>query len=142
VRENDGGVIYCKHTCKYHCVSPCTIIIVRSLTSIGQEESPEAIIETRSLGPKLLAKSTCLQNCRRLPVFQLAVCTKTFYLVITDNQGPTTQLFSETETLPPLMDGPSYKAHYPFQLSCYTLNLRVSSAVCASNKFFSILGMV
>jgi hypothetical protein len=54
-----------------------------------------------------------------------------FYLVIIDNQGPKTQLFSETDTLPSLMDGPSYKAHNPIYPGCCTLNPRVSPAVCA-----------
>jgi hypothetical protein len=92
-------------------------------------ESPEAITETRSPGPKLLGKSPCLQNCRKLPVFQLAVCTELFHLVITDNQGPTTQLLSETDTLPPLVDGPSYKTHNPVYSGCCTLNMKISLEV-------------
>jgi hypothetical protein len=63
------------------------IITVRSQASLGQAESPEAIIETRSPGPQLLAKSPCLQNHRKLPVFQLAVHSEPFLLVITDKQG-------------------------------------------------------
>jgi hypothetical protein len=38
--------------------------------------------------------------------------------------------------LPPLMNCPSYKAHNPICLGCCTPNLRVSLAVCASNKSF------
>jgi hypothetical protein len=66
-----------------------------------------------------------LQNCRKLSVFQLAVCIELFHLVITDNQGPTTQLFSETDTLPPLVDGPSYKAYNPVYSGCCALNPKV-----------------
>jgi hypothetical protein len=77
-----------------------------------------------------------LQNCRKLPVFQLAVLTELFHLVITDNQGPTTQLFSETDTLPTLMDGPSYKAHNPIYLGCCTLNPREAAGSLAPNKSF------
>jgi hypothetical protein len=40
-------------------------------------------------------------------------------------------LFFRKDTLPPLPDGPSYKTHYPIQLSCCTLNPSVSLAICA-----------
>jgi hypothetical protein len=61
-----------------------------------------------SLLVSLLAKS------QELPVTQLARHVNLFHLVITDNQT--------RNSLPPPWLGPSYKAHYPFQPSCCTLN--------------------
>jgi hypothetical protein len=81
-----------------------------------------------SLFVSLLAKS------QELPVIQLVRHVDLFHMVITDNQR------SETLSLPPSL-GPSYKAHHPIQPSCYTLNLRVSPAVC-NKSFFSTCGVV
>jgi hypothetical protein len=50
-----------------------------------------------------------------------------FHLVITDKQGLIIQLFAETDTLLPLMDGPSYKAYNLIYPGCCTLNLRESA---------------
>jgi hypothetical protein len=83
-----------------------------------------------------------LAKLQELPVSQLAMHVDPFLLVITDKWGPVAWLFSRRNILPALWCGPSYKAHFSFQLSCCTLNPRVSPAVCASNKFFSTHGVV
>jgi hypothetical protein len=53
-----------------------------------------------------------LAKLQELPVSQLAM------------QGPEARLFSGRNTIHTLQYGSSYKAHYPLQLSFYTLNLR------------------
>jgi hypothetical protein len=92
---------------------------------------------------KTLLLVSLLAKLQELPVCQLAMHVDPFYLVITDKRRPAAWLFSGRNTLPLLWCSSSYKAHYSFQLSCCTLNPRVSPAVCASNKsFFSTCDMV
>jgi hypothetical protein len=70
-----------------------------------------------------------LAKPQELPVSQLARHVDRLHLMITDKQGPAARLFSGRNTLRPLWCSPSHKAHYSFQLSCCTLNPKVSPAV-------------
>jgi hypothetical protein len=85
---------------------------------------------------KTLLLVSLLAKLQELPVSQLAMHIDPFHLVITNKQRPAAWLFSGRNTLPPLWCGPSYKALYPFQTSCCTLNPRVNLAVFTSNKSF------
>jgi hypothetical protein len=113
---------------------------------LGWVDSPEASIKTRApwfmTACKTLLLFSLLAKPQELPVSQLAMCVHPFHLVITDKRRPVAQLFSGRNILPSSWCGPSYKAPYPFQPSCCTLNPSVSLAVCASNKFFSTCGVV
>jgi hypothetical protein len=71
-----------------------------------------------------------------LPVFQIATDINPFHPVITDKQGPMVLLFFRKDTLSLLLDDLSYKTHYPIQLSCCTLNQRVSLADCPNKLSF------
>jgi hypothetical protein len=73
---------------------------------------------------------------QELPISQLAMHVDPLHLVITDKWRPVAQLVSRRNTLPPSWCGPSYKAHYPFQLSCCTLNPRVNPQQSGPPKIF------
>jgi hypothetical protein len=108
---------------------------VRSLLSLGRLESPKTSIETRPpwfmATRKTLLLVSLLSKPQELPVSQLVMHVDPFLLLITDKWRPVAKLFSGRNILPPSWYGPSYKAPYPFQLSCCTLIPRVSPAVCA-----------
>jgi hypothetical protein len=70
---------------------------------------------------KTLLLVSLLAKLQELPISQLAMHVDTFHLVITDKLRPAAQLFTGRNTLPPSWYGPSSKAPYPFQPSCYTL---------------------
>jgi hypothetical protein len=93
---------------------------------------------------KTLLLVSLLAKLQKLLVSQLAMHVDPFHLVITDKWRPGAWLFSGRNIHPPSWCGPSYKAPYPLQPSCCTLNPRgAGPAACAFNKsFFSTCGMV
>jgi hypothetical protein len=87
---------------------------------------------------KTLLLVSLLAKLQELPVSQLTKHVDPFHLVITDKWRPAAQLFSGKNTLRPSWCGPFYKAPYPFQPSCCTLNPRrlAQQSVLAINLCF------